>query len=195
MSFRRRSPLLLPFVLALALACTGEEPAPPAPPPEPEAAAPSEPESEPEPAPAPDAEPEPEPPRITRTITPDGKVFEAEYRKEGELPSNFPDDVPLYGNARPLGSMSSPQHGAIVNLRSSDPPESVFAWYQERYVDQGWEIEMAKEERGRRTIVSPHASQCGTRRNRAPVSLYFAIRFDGQRQFMGKINVRTYASS
>jgi len=153
-SFRRRSPLLLPFVLALALACTGEEPAPPAPPPEPEAAAPSEPESEPEPAPAPDAEPEPEPPRITRTITPDGKVFEAEYRKEGELPSNFPDDVPLYGNARPLGSMSSPQHGAIVNLRSSDPPESVFAWYQERYVDQGWEIEMAKEERGRRTIVA-----------------------------------------
>lgn len=154
MSSRRRFPLLAPLVLALALACTDEEPAAPAEPepPAPEAAeAPAPPEPEPESAAAPA---EPASPRITRTVMPDGQVFEAEFRKEGELPSDFPEDVPLYGNARPLSSMSSPQHGAIVNLRSADPPEDVFTWYRDHYAEEGWEIEVAKEERARRTIVA-----------------------------------------
>ncbi len=114
-------------------------------------------------APAPDAPDEP--PRvdveqrgdgtvIARTITPDGEVFEAEYGREGQLPSNFPDDVPLYGNAKPLSSMAAPAHGTVVNLRTADTPEQVFAWYRDHYAQQGWEIEQQIEDRGRSTILA-----------------------------------------
>lgn len=91
---------------------------------------------------------------VARTITAEGEVFEAEYGQEGQLPSDFPDDVPLYGNAQPLASMAAPEHGTVVNLRTTDAPEQVFAWYRERYAKQGWEIEQQIEERSRSTLVA-----------------------------------------
>lgn len=78
----------------------------------------------------------------------------AETGREDQLPSGFPDDVPLYGGARPLSSVSAPEHGTIVNLRSADPPEQVFAWYRAHYAAQGWEIEKELAERGRHTVVA-----------------------------------------
>jgi hypothetical protein len=148
--------LLAPLAaLLLALACGGAErdaaqsPAEPAGEPAAEAPAPDE---APDAAAAPPAEPEG--PVVARTLTPDGEVFEAEYGKEGQLPTDFPDDVPLYGNAKPLSSMAAPNHGTVVNLRTSDPPERMFAWYQEQYAAQGWEIELAREEHARSTLVA-----------------------------------------
>lgn len=91
---------------------------------------------------------------VARTITAEGEVFEAEYGREDQLPSDFPDDVPLYGNAQPLASMAAPEHGTVVNLRTADAPEQVFAWYREHYANRGWEIEQQLEERSRRTIVA-----------------------------------------
>ena len=141
--------------LALALACSSEERAaarasesPPA------AEAPDE---EPAPDEAPEAAAAPAPPPgpvVARTLTRKGEIFEAEYGKADQLPTDFPDDVPLYGNARPMASMAAPGRGTIVNLRSSDPPADVFAWYQEHYQAQGWEIEHAKQEHARSTVVA-----------------------------------------
>ncbi|HSJ99518.1 MAG TPA: hypothetical protein VLC53_20745 [Myxococcota bacterium] len=139
--------------LALVLACgsesrVAEAPEPAEPPAEAPAPAPAE-------AEAPDAAPPaPSGPVVHRTVTPDGQVFEAEYGKADQLPSDFPDDVPLYANARPLASMASPSHGTVVNLRSADTPAQVFAWYQEHYAAQGWEIEQAREEHARSTLVA-----------------------------------------
>lgn len=107
-----------------------------------------------EPAEVADAEARPAEPVLTRTLTPDGEVFEAEFGKAGQLPSNFPADVPVYENATPLSSMASPQHGTVVNLRSTDPPGDVFAWYRDRYEAAGWEIESAQQERSRSTLVA-----------------------------------------
>jgi hypothetical protein len=50
--------------------------------------------------------------------------------------------------------MSAPEHGAIVNLRSADPAEQVFAWYREQYAQQGWTVEVAKQERARSMVVA-----------------------------------------
>ena len=151
----RRRAWLCASVLVIALACSREE-APPADPPaadEPPAAA----------VPAPDT---PETPArveveersdgtvVGRTLTADGEVFEAEYGRKNQLPSNFPEDVPLYGNAEPLASMAAPAHGTVVNLRTADSPEQVFQWYQAHYAEQGWEIEQQLEERGRSTILA-----------------------------------------
>jgi len=142
--------------LALALACSGEERTAAAPAPE-EPPAAEQPDEEPAPAEAPETSATPAPPPgpvVARTVTPEGEVFEAEYGKADQLPTDFPDDVPLYGNARPMASMAAPGRGTIVNLRSSDPPADVFAWYQEQYLAQGWEIEHAKQEHARSTVVA-----------------------------------------
>lgn len=153
MSSARPLRLLAPLALALVLACTGQERA---------AEAPVEPEEPTAEAPGPAADPEgasaaPAPPAgpvVARTVTPDGEVFEAEYGKADQLPTDFPDDVPLYGNARPLSSLAAPSRGTVVNLRSPDEPAKLFAWYQEQYAAQGWEIEHAKEEHARSTLVA-----------------------------------------
>lgn len=151
----RRVACLGSALLLVSLACGGDD----APPVEPPAAA-EPPAAE---APAPDASDEPvrveveeriEGTVVARTLTPDGEIFEAEYGREDQLPSNFPEDVPLYGNARPLSSMAAPAHGTVVNLRTADAPDRVFAWYQSHYAEQGWEIEQQLEERGRSTILA-----------------------------------------
>ena len=150
MSSRRPAPITL---VVLALACGGEEHA--AAPPEPSAPEATAEAPAAEPAPAPEAAPPaPSGAVVARTRTPDGEVFEAEYGKADQLPTDFPDDVPLYGNARPLSSLSAPEHGAIVNLRSTDPAEQVFAWYREHYAQQGWTVEVAKQERARSMVVA-----------------------------------------
>jgi hypothetical protein len=149
--------LVVPLALALplALACSGEERAAAPEPEAPPAAASSDEESAPAEAPEAAATPAPPPgPVVARTLTRKGEIFEAEYGKADQLPTDFPDDVPLYGNARPMASMAAPGRGTIVNLRSSDPPADVFAWYQEHYQAQGWEIEHAKQEHARSTVVA-----------------------------------------
>jgi hypothetical protein len=152
----RTSRWLAPLaVLLLALGCGGQDrsaakaPAEPAEEPAAETTAP--PAAEPE---SPAAAPAPSGPVVARTVTPDGEVFEAEYGKADQLPTDFPDDVPLYGNARPLSSMAAPDRGTVVNLRSSDSAAEMFAWYQQQYAAQGWEIEHAKQEHARSTLVA-----------------------------------------
>lgn len=153
---RQRSHLLRRGILAalalpLALACGGEAPKPP----------------DPAPAPAADARPAPpaQAPPAANTQEPDGTVvatvrgtdgrsFDAEFGKEGQLPRDFPADVPLYGEARPMSSMASVEHGTIVNLRSHDAPDRIFAWYKERYLASGWEIEHDSVERGRSLVAA-----------------------------------------
>jgi len=58
-----------------------------------------------------------------------------------EPPPKLASDVPLYGQALPISSMSSPERGTIVNLRSDDPPEQVSAWYGTELPAHGWELE------------------------------------------------------
>lgn len=73
---------------------------------------------------------------------------------EGRLPDDFPGDVPVYDDARPLSSMASAEQGTVVNLRSADPADAIFAWYRKRYPQQGWTIEYASETRARSTLVA-----------------------------------------
>lgn len=142
----RSHPVCLAASALLALACSAPERAA-APPPAAEAPPPAAPAASAEaPAPAPAL---PTATRRGQTVTPDGQVFEAEYGGEAQLPSDFPDDVPIYGAAHPMSSMSSAGRGTIVNLRTAEPPERVFAWYKEQMPAAGWTIESESSERAR----------------------------------------------
>lgn len=146
--------LVLPLALLVSLACGGPDEDPAAAGADPASATEAAQQEEVGEAGEPRADAAPAEPVRTRMITPDGELFEAEFAKAGQLPSNFPDDVPVYANAEPLSSMASPQRGTVVNLRSTDPPADMFRWYRDRYEAAGWEIETAKEERSRSTLVA-----------------------------------------
>jgi hypothetical protein len=131
--------VLVVFAAACGLGC---EPAPPT-----ERLAEEAPAEAAQPEAAPEAEPEvtatttPRGTVVAEARTPDGRVFEAEYGRRGELPTGFPDDVPLYAGGEPVGSFSAVEYGMVVNLHAQDPPERVYDWYREHFVAQGWTIE------------------------------------------------------
>ncbi len=50
-------------------------------------------------------------------------------------------DIPFYRQAVPISSMTSPERGTVVNLRSDDATERVFAWYGTELPARGWELE------------------------------------------------------
>lgn len=82
-----------------------------------------------------------------------------EHRGQGELPSTFPEDVPLYTDARTVSSLADPAHGTVVHLRTPDDPERVFAWYRAAYPERGWAIEQERSDAGRRIVVAGKAGR------------------------------------
>ncbi len=151
-------PLARPLLGLLVLGCFEDGESVPARPPEPAAEAPAEPAAaetgSTEPAPAPAAPDSPErTPRRMRHVSPDGEVFEAEFTEEGELPADFPDDVPIYENATPQQGMAAVGGGMVVNLRTGDPSDRVFEFYLESMLEQGWEVEAERSHRGQHMLT------------------------------------------
>jgi len=145
----RSRTILLAAGALVALSCSApERAAAPAPPETAPSATPPAAAEVPAPPDAPPAAP-PTGTRHGRTVTADGRVFEAEYGGESQLPSNFPTDVPIYAAAQPMSSMSSAGHGTIVNLRTRVAPDLVFDWYKEQMPAAGWTIESEMNENGR----------------------------------------------
>lgn len=75
---------------------------------------------------------------VPAPVTESGK---SDYSGASESATPLASDVPLYGQALPISSMSSPERGTIVNLRSDDAPERVSAWYGTELPARGWEME------------------------------------------------------
>ncbi len=89
--------------------------------------------------PAPPQAPAPGPPSPAQA--PEAPKAESRFTGEQQAPVGLPDDVPLYAQSTPISSMASPDRGTIVNLRTADPPEQVFAWYRDELAKRGWKIE------------------------------------------------------
>ena len=129
----------------LMIACSSEEPTP-------------EPKAEVE-AETPAEQPAQEPPKSTKPINkivermdpdgkgmhltatdPAGKKFEASIGDEVDLPSEFPDDVPVFPGSTPMASMSSPDEGMIVTFKSNKEQQAIFDFYQSGLAEAGWDI-------------------------------------------------------
>lgn len=64
--------------------------------------------------------------------------------KEGQLPSNFPKDVPIYPGAKPAGSWTSTtkdERGVLVTLETNDGKNKVVSFYSAELPKNGWTIE------------------------------------------------------
>jgi hypothetical protein len=90
---------------------------------------------------------------------PDGQKVESRYTGEDQPPAGLPDDLPLYAQAIPISSMSSGERGTIVNLRSADPAEQVFAWYGAELPKHGWRIETQSGTGGQHLLTALKAGR------------------------------------
>jgi hypothetical protein len=66
----------------------------------------------------------------------------------------LPDDLPLYASAIPVSSMASQAGGTVVNLRSTDSPEQIFAWYRDEFPKRGWRVEQQDGASGRHLVTA-----------------------------------------
>ena len=60
--------------------------------------------------------------------------------KNVELPSDFPDDVPVYPDATLVASMATPE-GMMVSSQSTADLDDVLAFYKKELASEGWTIE------------------------------------------------------
>jgi hypothetical protein len=78
----------------------------------------------------------------------DGKITvktdEGEWSTGGEMPKDWPSDVPVYGGAKVLYSASANpatgSAGSYLALQSSDSPDKVADFYKRELVAKGWTI-------------------------------------------------------
>lgn len=72
------------------------------------------------------------------------KTGEGEWSTGGQLPSDWPSDVPVYGGAKVLYSASSNPStgsaGSYLALQSSDAPDKVSEFYKRELAAKGWTI-------------------------------------------------------
>jgi hypothetical protein len=131
-------------IAILSIACGGDDSATPAP------AAPAEPAPEAKKtSPAPPTAPtqvsvdgrdaEGNPVRFSGTDS-EGNPFEARFGEDANVPSGFPDDVPIYPGASPTAAMTAAGEGVMVTLRSTDEQQAIFEFYEAQLVEQGWSI-------------------------------------------------------
>ncbi len=141
-----RPVLVVALCLAL-LACGGEE----TPSPTPAAPAPSE-----------GAAPAETPPPAAKTPAPSGSEDPELLISKGELPADFPSDIPTYPNAQPATSVAVPGGGMLVTFESDDDAEKILAHLRSGLESTGWQVsELAagdlkatKEGRNARVTVS-----------------------------------------
>lgn len=108
-------------------------------------------------------EPAPElPPVVIQAETADGQKVESWYTGEQQAPAGLPDDLPLYERAIPISSMATQDRGTIVNLRSEDPAEPIFGWYQAELPKHGWLVEKQSGAGGQRLITARKGSRKAT---------------------------------
>jgi len=65
---------------------------------------------------------------------------QAEVPDPGQLPSDFPADIPIYPGARTEQSYAAPAGTQFVVLNTPDSGEAVHAFYVEQLENHGWKV-------------------------------------------------------
>jgi hypothetical protein len=83
------------------------------------------------------AQPEPAP-------TPEPEV--AQTSKPGQLPGDFPSDIPVYPGATSDQGLSIPGQGMLVTFNTVAAPSDVVAFYDEELPKRGWTVQAGDSE-------------------------------------------------
>jgi hypothetical protein len=63
----------------------------------------------------------------------------AEFGEDARIPDGFPDDVPVYPDARVVGGMVAGE-GGMLTLQTGDDLEEVADFYGEKLAKEGWSL-------------------------------------------------------
>lgn len=170
----------LAFLIAFLIACGSEDP----PAPTPESSTAETPEQE-------AGEPAPTDPNAIVPMTEEDKkrlaermaarprktrVYDKfEFREGDEITeSGFPDEVPLYPNAKATREVAQEEMGLLGSFESGDSADDIYGFYLEKLTAGGWEIEvdisagglnMLKAKREGRTVTVMIPGGTGDRTN------------------------------
>jgi len=146
-----RSKTLVPLLLALAaLGCGSEESATPPAAPEAPAPAPAAPAAP--PATAPEAQAPP-------AAVPAPAVVEEVPEWTGELPNDYPEDVPHYPGAKVTLARGNAEIGIAVTFDSPDDREEVAKFYADGLAAFGWQVQLDDIPEGRMIVAQKEDRQ------------------------------------
>ncbi len=70
-----------------------------------------------------------------------GNAFEASFGDDAKVPSNFPEDVPIFPSATPMAAMVSEREGVMVTFKSTEKQQKIYEFYRSKLSEQGWSID------------------------------------------------------
>jgi len=71
----------------------------------------------------------------------DGKKFQAGIGEEVEIPEQFPKDIPVYPDSKPMAFLYSPDEGVLVTFKTTDDQQAVYDYYQTSLAKDGWDVQ------------------------------------------------------
>jgi hypothetical protein len=83
-----------------------------------------------------------------------GEKYVAQLGGKVAVPSNFPDDLPLYPDAVPFSAMETGGGTAILSLDTDKQAPVVYGFYKEQLPASGWEIESELNVGGQRVLTA-----------------------------------------
>jgi hypothetical protein len=86
--------------------------------------------------------------------TPTGEKYVAQLGGNVTLPSNFPEDLPLYPDAVPFSAMETGGGTTILSLDTDKQAPEVYGFYKEKLPASGWTIENELNVGGQRVLTA-----------------------------------------
>ena len=83
-----------------------------------------------------------------------GEKYVAQLGGNVTLPSNFPEDIPLYPDAVPFSAMETGGGTTILSLDSDEQAPEVYGFYKEQLPASGWTIENELNVGGQRVLTA-----------------------------------------
>jgi hypothetical protein len=78
-------------------------------------------------------------------------AFSGQFGENARIPDGFPEDVPVYPDAKVMGGMAA-GGGGMVTLQSEDDPDEVVDFYREKLVEEGWSLGPPMDLMGQRVL-------------------------------------------
>jgi hypothetical protein len=69
-----------------------------------------------------------------------GKPFNVEVGKSIKIPKDFPTDVPIVPDARPMATMSAAGHGTFISFKTSESQAAIYEFYLSQLPEKGWKV-------------------------------------------------------
>jgi hypothetical protein len=87
-------------------------------------------------------------------------AISGQFGENAEIPDGFPKDVPIYPDAKVLGSMVTGE-GTILTLQTADDPGKVTAFYREKLSKEGWSLASEIDLGGQRMLAIEKGERSG----------------------------------